>query len=103
MKITNILLALVFNFLSVSKAENNPSHPNFLSPNSRILFLGDSITQAGTYIAYIDTYLYTHFPDEKFDIINLGLGSETASGDSEPDHPFPRPCIQATKFSTAAR
>ncbi|MEM7144543.1 MAG: SGNH/GDSL hydrolase family protein [Verrucomicrobiota bacterium] len=68
-------------------------HPDLLQPNSRILFLGDSITQNGTYIAYIDAYLYTHFPNDAFDIVNLGLGSETASGDSEPDHPFPRPCV----------
>ena len=27
------------------------------------------------------------------ELINLGLSSETASGLSEPDHPFPRPCI----------
>jgi lysophospholipase L1-like esterase len=81
-----------FLLLQGNAAAESP-HPNFLEPDARILFLGDSITQAGTYIAYIDAYLYTHFPDEKFTIFNLGLGSETASGDSEPDHPFPRPCI----------
>ncbi len=33
------------------------------------------------------------FPDQNFDIISIGLSSETASGLTEPGHPFPRPCI----------
>ena len=30
-------------------------------------------------------------PEVGIDIVNLGLGSETVSGLSEPDHPYPRP------------
>ncbi|MEM8953031.1 MAG: SGNH/GDSL hydrolase family protein [Verrucomicrobiota bacterium] len=89
-----ILVVLAVNLLNDPlRAQSHTPHPDLLQPNQRILFLGDSITQNGTYIAYIDTYLYTHFPHDTFNIVNLGLGSETASGDSEPDHPFPRPCI----------
>jgi lysophospholipase L1-like esterase len=62
-----------------------------LQNNQRIVFLGDSNTFAGTYIAYIDAYLFTRFPDKRFELINLGLPSETVSGLSEPDHPYPRP------------
>lgn len=72
-----------------------PEYPNFLEPEQNIVFLGDSITQAGTYIAYIEAYLWNRYPDSDFRLINLGLGSETASCLSEPDHPFPRPCIHS--------
>lgn len=59
----------------------------------RVVFLGDSNTFAGTSIAYIEAFLYTRFPDKHFELINLGLPSETVSGLSEPDHPYPRPDI----------
>ncbi|CAG7640045.1 hypothetical protein PAESOLCIP111_04096 [Paenibacillus solanacearum] len=59
----------------------------------RIVFLGDSITDNGLYIAYIDAYLRYRHPESSFTLINLGVSSETASGLSEPEHPFPRPCV----------
>lgn len=58
----------------------------------RITFLGDSITDNGTYIAHINHYFFTH-QIEGCEFINLGVSSETASGLSEPDHPFLRPCV----------
>ncbi|MBW7460494.1 hypothetical protein K0U00_41170, partial [Paenibacillus sepulcri] len=61
--------------------------------SKRIVFLGDSITDEGTYIAYMDAYFRQHMPEHDMTLINLGVNSETASGLSEPDHPFPRPCI----------
>ncbi|TXK80386.1 SGNH/GDSL hydrolase family protein [Paenibacillus sp. N3.4] len=59
----------------------------------RIVFLGDSITDEGTFIAYLDAYFKQHLPDVYFTLINLGVSSETVSGLSESDHPFPRPCL----------
>lgn len=59
----------------------------------KILFLGDSNTFAGLYIGYVEGYLRTRFPEEPWELINLGLPSETVSGLSEPDHPYPRPDI----------
>ncbi len=59
----------------------------------RILFLGDSITFQGMYIDDLHTYFTTHFPNHSITFIKQGLSSETASGLSEPDHPFERPCI----------
>lgn len=64
-----------------------------LEDGKRVVFLGDSNTFTGLYISYIDAYLYTRFPDKKFELINLGLPSETVSGLSEPDHPYPRPSV----------
>ena len=60
----------------------------------RVLFLGDSITQAGVYVRDIEGYLATRFPDRHLEIINLGLSSETLSGTSELGHPFPRPDVR---------
>jgi lysophospholipase L1-like esterase/pimeloyl-ACP methyl ester carboxylesterase len=59
----------------------------------RIVFVGDSITDQGLYIAYMDAYFRLHWPDKQITLINLGVSSETASGLSEPAHPFQRPCI----------
>ncbi|MFV1995219.1 MAG: SGNH/GDSL hydrolase family protein, partial [Verrucomicrobiales bacterium] len=72
-----------------------PEAPKLLEPEKTILFLGDSITQAGTYVAYIQTYLWRRYPERNYRLINLGLSSETASGLTEPDHPYPRPCIHS--------
>ncbi len=46
----------------------------------RVVFLGDSNTFAGHYVAYLDAYLFTRFPDRKYELLNLGLPSETACG-----------------------
>lgn len=59
----------------------------------RILFLGDSITHAGGYVSWIETQLRLQGVQPLPELINIGLGSETCSGLSEPDHPFPRPDV----------
>ena len=59
----------------------------------RVLWLGDSVTAAGRHIAYIDAYLQARWPDAEIHFMNAGLSSETASGKSEPHHPWPRPCV----------
>lgn len=59
----------------------------------RILFLGDSITHAGGYISLIEATLIENGVEPRPELINLGLPSETCSGLSEPDHPFPRPDV----------
>jgi lysophospholipase L1-like esterase len=64
-----------------------------IQPNQRIVFLGDSITHAGGYIEQIDAYLATKHPDRRYELINMGVPSETACGLSEPYHPFPRPNV----------
>ena len=64
-----------------------------LGPGKRVLFLGDSITHAGHYISRIEAQLRTTQLDAVPVLINLGLPSETCSGLSEPDHPFPRPDV----------
>jgi lysophospholipase L1-like esterase len=62
--------------------------------NKRVLWLGDSITQAGDYVTFVEYFLEKQYPADKFDFISIGLASETASCLSEKTHPFPRPCVQ---------
>ena len=62
----------------------------------RIVFLGDSITQAGGYVGVTTYYLERLYPEKNFDVLGLGLSSETLSGLSEDGHAggkFPRPCL----------
>jgi len=60
----------------------------------KILWLGDSITQAGDYVSIIEYYLNKQYTASHFDFVSIGLDSETVSCLSEKDHPFPRPCLQ---------
>ena len=62
------------------------SPPARLAKVHRILFLGDSITYAGYYVEDIDAYLVTRFPENRFELLNLGLSSETVSGLTEAGH-----------------
>lgn len=59
----------------------------------KVVFIGDSITHGGRYVSYIEYYLQKNKPEVSYDIISVGLGSETVSGLSEDNHPFPRPCV----------
>ncbi len=61
--------------------------------NQRVLWLGDSITQAGDYVTFVQYGLDRQYPDARFDMVSIGLSSETASCLSERSHPFPRPCV----------
>jgi arylsulfatase A-like enzyme/lysophospholipase L1-like esterase len=68
----------------------------------RWLFLGDSITQAGHYVDYIESSLLLGSANPP-EIIDLGVSSETVSRDSEPDHPFPRPDLRSRLDQVLAR
>lgn len=64
--------------------------------DQRVVFLGDSITQSGGYVTFVDYYLEKLYPEQDFNIYGLGLASETLSGLSEDNHAggaFPRPCL----------
>jgi len=63
---------------------------------TRVLFLGDSITYDGRWAAWVESALRNDPAYADAEILNLGLGSETASGLSEEGHAggkFPRPRI----------
>ncbi len=66
-----------------------------LSPEVRkVIFLGDSITYSGQYVADLELVCRTRLPERDLELLNLGLPSETVSGLTEPGHAdgqFPRP------------
>jgi len=83
---------------STSKTKSKHSQSSDVQKLSgkRIVFLGDSITQAGGYVTFVDYYLKKQYPQRDFDIYGLGLASETLSGLSEENHAggaFPRPSL----------
>lgn len=47
--------------------------------NDRVVFVGNSITEAGAYVSYIYLYYMTHFPAKKMVIMNGGIGGDKAS------------------------
>ncbi len=83
------LAAIIFLFAGFPAAAAPPIEET-------IVFLGDSITQAGGYVEIIEAALIAHDPVHPRRIIRLGLASETVSGLSEPGHAggaFPRPTL----------
>jgi len=87
-KLTLCFLALSFCHQAIA------AEPKFLPTDAkRVLFLGDSITYAGHYVASVDARLRVEHPNRNIEVLNLGLPSETCSGLSEPDHPYPRPNV----------
>ncbi|MGV3509687.1 MAG: SGNH/GDSL hydrolase family protein [Sphingobacteriaceae bacterium] len=44
----------------------------------RVVFAGNSITEAGLYGSYIWLYYMTHFPDRKISVHNAGIGGDVA-------------------------
>jgi lysophospholipase L1-like esterase len=67
---------------------------DLLKQSKRIVFLGDSITFAGRYVACVDAWMESQRFDKKPLVIDAGLPSETVSGLSEDGHAggkFPRP------------
>jgi len=57
--------------------------------HQRILVLGDSITQDGRYVSFLEYYL--RGAGVPVDLISIGLSSETVSGLTEPGQAYPRP------------
>lgn len=63
----------------------------------RVAILGDSITFDGRWATRVEAALRSTPDFANAEIVNFGLGSETVSGLSEPNHAggkFPRPCLQ---------
>jgi lysophospholipase L1-like esterase len=79
-----------------TSAENSITQQPSFQNTKRILFLGDSITYQGGMVVNTDLWLKKLYPNKSFDIINVGLPSETITGLSEEGHAdgkFPRPYI----------
>ncbi|MEZ5302273.1 MAG: SGNH/GDSL hydrolase family protein [Verrucomicrobiales bacterium] len=88
MKTSLFLASFAALFLTSAPA----AEPAF-APDDRVLILGDSITQDGRWAALVEAYWWWKYPGSKAQFICAGLGSETACGLTERDHPFPRPNV----------
>jgi lysophospholipase L1-like esterase len=77
--------------LTNPQAARSAETPFELRGGERLLFFGDSITQSGGFIADVELFLLTRFPDKTFFLLNHGRSSETISGTSEADHHPRRP------------
>jgi len=64
-----------------------------LQPGKRVVFIGDSITQHGEYVDWVESWLLTHHPKNHYNILRVGLSAETASGLSEAAAKSPRPDV----------
>lgn len=88
-----VVTLLVFTLVTTSQASIIASSPPGKDATRTVLFLGDSNTFAGGFIAQLDARMICSTKTNDCQILNLGVPSETASGLSEPKHPFPRPCV----------
>jgi lysophospholipase L1-like esterase len=89
-----ILFMLFLRDASAHDAAGRAKPIDLLKQAKRIIFLGDSITQQGHYVAMFDAWLQTQSLERMPLVINVGLSSETVSGLSEEGHAggrFPRP------------
>lgn len=80
--------------LVVERAAADEAPFELLKNSKRIVFLGDSITASGRYVAFFNAWLSTRKLDPPPLVIDAGLSSETVSGLSEDGHAggkFPRP------------
>jgi lysophospholipase L1-like esterase len=85
---------LFITLISFQLSGKSQSNFRIADTAKRIVFLGNSITYSGQYVAYTEAYLKLKHPDKRYEFINIGLPSETVSGLSEEGHAdgkFPRP------------
>lgn len=92
MRLLSCLFILVFLATTPLSAADDPL--TLVRKSKKILFLGDSITASGQYVAMFDAWLVAQRWETTPQVINCGLPSETVSGLSEDGHAggkFPRP------------
>lgn len=88
-------ISLLLLLVPLAYATAQQGHQLLLQNAHRIVFLGDSITAAGQYVATFDAWLYSQVKQHPM-VIDAGLPSETVSGLSEEGHAggaFPRPSL----------
>lgn len=93
--ISSISLAALLVSASYGQSASGPcaGADGLFARGDTVVFLGDSNSYNGEYIVLLDAWWRRHRPGLDLQILNLALPSETASGLSEPEHPFPRPNV----------
>jgi lysophospholipase L1-like esterase len=73
------LLSFVLVLLGYSASTQAQSPPlSSFRSGEKVIFIGNSITEAGYYESYIWLYYMLHFPDRRITVINGGIGGERA-------------------------
>ena len=75
MKKTAILILSLCLLLASSYAQKKPAP---FKEGDRVVFAGNSITEAGFYESYIWLYYMTHFPNRRITVFNGGVGGDVA-------------------------
>lgn len=88
-----VVLSAITAIFLVSASISSHAQP-LLQPGQRVVFIGDSITQNGGYVDWVESWLITHHPENRYDITRVGLAAETASGLSEATAKSPRPDVK---------
>lgn len=84
-----LINTLILLFYSCQKPKEEQT--NLPLHNKKVLILGNSITENGKYVDFLEYYLRKNYPNQTLNIISIGLSGETVSGDSEANRLFPRP------------
>jgi len=75
MKVRFLFASLLI--LTVKAGVSQPS-PEPFKDGDRVVFAGNSITEAGFYETYIWLYYITHFPEKRITVYNGGIGGDVA-------------------------
>ncbi|HUU23742.1 MAG TPA: SGNH/GDSL hydrolase family protein, partial [Phycisphaerae bacterium] len=75
-------IGFVMLVLAGKLAAGEPARPDAFAirDGDVAVFLGDSITAAGTYVKLVENYTLLRFPDREVRFINAGFGGDTAEG-----------------------
>ena len=84
--LSHVLGLLLTLWLLIHAQAQQPDHGLKFANGDRILFLGDSITQDGRYVAFIETFLWAAYGHLDLTVINMGVSAETVSNTTEPGH-----------------
>lgn len=72
-----LLYAFGLGMASLSAQAQAPVKP--FQAKDRVIFVGNSITEAGAYVSYVYLYYMTHFPGRPLVIMNGGVGGDRAA------------------------
>lgn len=76
MKVTRKIVPGILFCLSCLQANSQSIRP--FRAGDRVVFAGNSITEAGLYESYIWLYYMTRFPSERITVFNAGIGGDVA-------------------------
>lgn len=69
--------------MTITGFGQSDSPPSTFRADARYVAIGDSITQNGWYVPYVEMYYLTRYPKRKLDAFNCGINGDTAEGGSK--------------------